>query len=97
LVEPYEKETLMEMVMSHNRAYLRKFYADLRNHRYALIVVGQNRAGYRGPDHPWAEEDDLWRSKVGRIIGCTYVPETIEGLDASVFHPRAQNEPCSPP
>ena len=97
LAEPYEKETLMEMVMARNQTYLDQFYADLRNHRYALIVVGQNRGDFRGPDHPWAEEDDLWRSKVGRMIGCTYDPEAIEGLDASIYFPRAHNGRCPQP
>lgn len=96
LVEPYEKEILVEMVMAHNNAYLASFRRALGNQRYALIVAGAV-SGYSDGDQPWAEENNVWVSSVVRLLDCEYERLPIEGPRSGVYVPRAGHPRCENP
>jgi hypothetical protein len=64
-LEPeYEKVTLIEMVMSNNRPYMDRFYQDLHNHRFALIITIPMNSKLQDPSFAFAEENNEWVSQV---------------------------------
>jgi hypothetical protein len=76
LVPEYENVTLMEMAMSNNQPYMQQFYSDLRNHRFAAIVAGKQNVGIK-EEGTFAEENNVWNSRVSPYIQCYYEPVTI--------------------
>lgn len=64
----HEKVFLMEMAMADNQAYLQKFYADLRNHRYALIVSEPLNNYLQDERSAFAEENNAWVLRVVRPV-----------------------------
>jgi len=95
LVPDYEAVFLMEMAMSNNRTYLEQFYTDLREHRFSAIVSGRQNLVIK-TDEIFAEENNVWNSKVSPYILC-YYNELFE-LDTSngrrvIYVPRTRNEP----
>lgn len=71
LVPDYEVVTLMEMAMSGNQAYLDRFYNDLSNHRFDLII-SRNQRPVRKADEPFAEENNVWIESVTKPLLCSY-------------------------
>ncbi len=92
LVPDYEAVFLMEMAMSDNRTYLEQFYRDLREHRFAAIVSGRQNLVIK-KDEIFAEENNVWNSRVSPYILC-YYDESLE-LETSggrrvVYVPRTE-------
>ena len=73
LVPDYEAVTLMEMAMSNNQAYLQRFYTDLKNHRFAAIVTRKQNVGIQ-EEGAFADENNVWNSRVSPYILCYYEP-----------------------
>jgi hypothetical protein len=71
LVPDYEVVTLMEMGMSGNQSYLDRFYEDLSNHRFELIV-SRNQRPVRKTGEPFAEENNVWIEAVTKPLLCSY-------------------------
>ena len=94
LIPTYEQDYLMEMVMSHNQAYLDRFQSDLRQQRFAMIVVEPQYDHLYKRDRSFAEENNLWVLDVSQPLLCyykmAYPPET--DLDVALYLPRSQ--PC---
>ena len=79
LVQEYERIELMEMVMSHNRASLDRFQADLRDQRFGLIIVAPRPIQFYGSTRAFGEENDLMVQEVNIPMLCYYTPmATIE-------------------
>jgi hypothetical protein len=76
LVPDYENVTLMEMAMSGNESYLYRFYTDLENHRFAAIVAGKQNTGIM-ESGSFAEENNVWNTRVAPYILCYYEPVTM--------------------
>lgn len=65
----YELLTLSEMAISNNRVYLEQFYADLRRHRFALIVADRQSATIKDPAvDSFAEENNAWVTNIGNYL-----------------------------
>lgn len=79
LVPEYENVMLMEMAMSNNQPYLQQFYSDLRNHRFAAIVTGKQNIGITD-EGAFAEENNVWNSRISPYIQCYYEPVVITSL-----------------
>lgn len=61
MVPDYELITLTEMAMANNRPYLNRFHADLRSHRFALIVTSRQNHAIKNPAvDSFAEENNAW-------------------------------------
>ena len=95
LVPDYEAVFLMEMAMSNNRAYLEKFYDDLREHRFAAIVSGRQNLVVK-ENVVFAEENNVWNSRVSPYILCYY--DELLDLDTSsgrrvIYVPRTETAP----
>jgi hypothetical protein len=58
----YERVFLMEMAMSNNQYYLRGFVGDMKAHRYALVIFDTLPEQLKGPENPFADENNAWVS-----------------------------------
>jgi hypothetical protein len=88
LVPEYEAVSLMEMAMSHNQAYLQKFYTDLKSHRFAAIVTGKQNVGIH-EEGSFAEENNTWNSLVSPYILCYYEPVTMTSAPEALTYIEA--------
>ena len=96
LVYDYEVVTLMEMAMSGNQAYLKQFYDDLSNHRFAAIVATKQNTGIK-ESGAFFEENNVWNSRVSPFILCYYTPVLLlepEGNRIEVYTPAAAPQNC---
>ncbi|MCZ2127921.1 MAG: hypothetical protein LC099_09145 [Anaerolineales bacterium] len=97
LTTDYEQSELMEMAMSHNRPYLEKYYADLQNRRFALIVAESQKFAVR-TDGAFAEEDAAWVRYVGAPLLCNYEPIlSLTSNNLQIYEPRSAAAPCKDP
>jgi hypothetical protein len=94
LIPAYEQDYLMEMVMSHNQAYLDQFQSNLRQQRFAMIVAEPQYDHFYKRDHGFAEENNQWVLNVSEPLLCyyemTYPSEADFGV--ALYIPRSQ--PC---
>jgi hypothetical protein len=91
MVPQYEVLTLMEMAISGNTGYLRQFYQDLQNHRFAAIVAHPQNLGVETGD--FIEENDAWNQWVAKPLLCQYKPAlTLEYSKVQILVPR--DRPC---
>ncbi|PWH14769.1 MAG: hypothetical protein DDG60_07245 [Anaerolineae bacterium] len=96
MIPEYERVTLMEAAMSNNRKMLEAFYADLRAHRFALIVSGKENLFVK-EDEPFAEENNVWNTRVSPYLLCYYEPVALfepEFSRIEVFARRAIPASC---
>ncbi len=97
LVPEYEQMELMEMAMAGNRDYLEKFYADLQDHRFALIVAEEQKFTQQ-KQGAFIEENNAWVRFVGAPILCAYKPvATLSSANIQIFIPRETNPDCKDP
>jgi len=76
LVPDYELLTLMEMAISHNQNYLNKFYNDLKNQRFALIVMDKEGVVFKDETFSFPEENNAWVKYITVPILQYYQPIT---------------------
>ncbi|MBK7455266.1 MAG: hypothetical protein IPJ46_16550 [Anaerolineales bacterium] len=97
LTPEYEQIELMEMAMSGNREYLENYYADLRIHRFAVIVAEDQKYVQR-KDGAFIEEDNAWVRFVGAPLLCAYKPvESLNSANVQIFVPRPNPPSCKDP
>lgn len=88
MVPEYELLTLSEMAISNNQGYLERFYTDLRNHRFALIVVAPQFEVIQDPLRDgFAEENNAWVIHISQPILRYYKTEInldTQGIDLMV-------------
>ncbi|MEW5827933.1 MAG: hypothetical protein AB1846_03515 [Chloroflexota bacterium] len=95
LVTDYEKDFLIEMVMSGNVEYLGQFYDDLYHRRFGLIVVEPQVYAFAGPDDHFGPENNAWVRKITRPILCDYEPvATYPEYNLQLLAPRAGPQEC---
>ena len=93
LVPEYEQDYLMEMVMSHNLAYLNRFHADLQAQRFGLIVADRYTGSLQKKDTAWAAENNLWVQEVVLPLNCYYeIVRMFDKQGIALYEPRAN--PC---
>ncbi|MBT3313695.1 MAG: hypothetical protein HN390_03685 [Anaerolineae bacterium] len=91
LIPEYEKDVLMEMVMSRNTAYLGGFYHDLRNQRFGIIVIDPQTDTLLSEKRSFAAENNIWILKVARPLWCYYEPLVLyENVGVELYVPRAE-------
>jgi hypothetical protein len=97
LVPEYEQIELMEMAMSGNREYLERYYADLRDHRFAIIVAEKQKFTQQKKS-AFTEEDNAWVRYVGAPLLCAYKPvESLSSANVQIFVPRPAQPSCKDP
>jgi len=63
-VPEYEKLELMEMAMAGNDDYLNRFYDDILNRRFSLIILDAIRYDMKDRTEAFSEEHNVWVEKV---------------------------------
>lgn len=95
LVPEYEREELMEMAMAQNDAYLDTFRDQLRNRRFAAIVVDPLLINFMGESDAMGAENDAWTRYVGKRILCTYQQDAIFPADRiAIYVPQTGTQQC---
>ncbi len=98
LVPDYENVTLMEMAMSGNTPYLKRFYADLKSQRFAAIVARKQNVVILNAG-AFSAENNVWNAKVSPYILCYYEPADIFPASMGpvvVYVPRQRKIPGCP-
>lgn len=91
LVPDYELLTLMEMSISHNQEYLDRFHQDLKNQRFALIVMDKQYVIFKDDSSAFPEENNAWVKSVAVPILEYYQPITwLRSTDTEVYAPRSR-------
>ena len=89
LVPDYEKKYLMNEAMSGNQTLFNKFYQDLRNHRFALLVNEPTFIDYQAEDYYFGSENDVWVKWVAQPLLCYYRPlYTFKNTGVEILIPR---------
>jgi len=89
LVPDYEQDFLMEMVMSHHRAYLDRFQSDLRMRRFVMIIADEQNIHYYGKTSSFGEENDLWVQEIAVPLLCYYRPIIpVSNMGIVLFVPK---------
>jgi hypothetical protein len=99
LVPEYEAVTLMEMAMSGNADYMNRFYDDLKHLRFAAIAAGKQNLTIKD-EGAFAEENNVWNTKVSPYLLCYYEPVALLEGDRSrieFFVPRFGDKDCDLP
>jgi hypothetical protein len=97
LVPEYEQIELMEMAMSGNREYLEKYYADLKNHRFTIIIA-EDQKFTEQKEGAFVEENTAWVRYVGAPLLCAYKPiASLSSTNIVIFVPRPSNPDCKNP
>jgi hypothetical protein len=98
-LEPdYENVTLMEMAMSGNTPYLKRFYSDLKSQRFAAIIARKQNTVIL-TSGAFAAENNIWNTKVSPYILCYYEPANIFPASMGpviVYIPRQRKIPGCP-
>jgi hypothetical protein len=97
LTPEYEQVELMEMAMSGNRKYLEHYYADLKSHRFAVIVAEKQKLTQQ-KQSAFSEENNAWVRYVGAPLLCAYKPiESLSSTNVQIFVPRPTQPSCKDP
>lgn len=98
LVPEYENVLLFEAVFARNQAYLEKFYSDLYQRRFGLIVAESQPTEKRGRKHPFGEENDLWLSTITQFLQQHYqIVQAIPWVNLQIYEPKSNlSVICSP-
>jgi hypothetical protein len=95
LVPEYEREDLMELAMSNNVPYLRKFREDMEDQRFALIVVDPLNYNTLSRNRSFAEENNVWVTRIMKSILCNYKEEAIFPADEiALYVPQEGTRQC---
>ncbi len=90
MVPEYEVLTLSEMAISNNRAYLQRFYQDLRSHRFAVIIASPQNTIIKDPAvAPFSEENNAWVEHISTQILQYYKESlTLDEFGIVIYVPR---------
>jgi hypothetical protein len=95
LVSEYEKKYLMDQAMGGNSVYFSKFYQDLKNKRFVLIVTEPLFTKEQDRSRAFSEENNAWVNWVARPVLCYYEPRgTIEEVRIQFLFPRLDTKDC---
>lgn len=91
LVAEYEKVFLMEMALANHARYLAQFEADLRAHRFALIVTAPVQINFQDRERQFGEENNAWVEAVSFPLTCYYQQTALfKEVRVEVLAPRAE-------
>ncbi len=85
----------MEIAMSNNQPALSRFYSDLHQHRFALIVSRKLNTGIKTGE-AFSEENNAWSQDIAAPILCEYQPIlSLPSNNLQVYAPKtAGTESC---
>ncbi|MGA7607403.1 MAG: hypothetical protein WCA79_15905, partial [Anaerolineales bacterium] len=88
LVPDDEIVELMEIAMSNNHSALSRFYSDLHQHRFALIVSRKLNTDIK-TGQAFSEENNAWSQNIAAPILCEYQPVlSLQSNNLQVYAPK---------
>ncbi len=90
LVADYEKKRLMDQAMTGNAAtLLAQFHADLKSHRFILIITEPLHLPVQGESSVFGEESDAWVKWISSVVLCYYQPSAeLSEVKVDLLVPR---------
>ncbi|GAP22739.1 hypothetical protein [Leptolinea tardivitalis] len=89
LVPEYEKKYMMDQAMGENTSYFEKFYKDLQNSRFAMIISDPLTTNLQGRDQGFSEENNAYVTLVSKPILAYYQPLiTLKGVEVQLLVPK---------
>ncbi|MDI6693599.1 MAG: hypothetical protein QME21_01015 [Anaerolineales bacterium] len=91
----YEKKYMMDKAMAGDAAYFQRFYQDLAQKRFSLIITEPLYDNVQEMSAGFQEENNAWVQWVSRPLLCYYTPvETLAEVRTQMLVPRANPEHC---
>ncbi|HEY9525802.1 MAG TPA: hypothetical protein VIR02_01900, partial [Anaerolineales bacterium] len=95
LVPEYEREDLMEIAMANDVAHIQTFREDMQDQRFALIVVDPLNYNVLSRQRSFAEENNVWVTRIMKHILCNYREEVAFPADEiALYVPQAGERQC---
>ena len=95
LVPEYEREDLMEIAMANNIQHIQEFKEDMEDHRFALIVVDPLNYNILSRQRSFAEENNVWVTRIMKHILCNYREEAVfPADDIALYAPQEGQRQC---
>ncbi len=95
MVGEYEKKLMMNEALSGNTAYFNKFYTDLKNKRFSLIISEPLNITYQEDETSYGEENDAYVKWVSEPLFCYYEAlETFSQVGVELLIPRVTPIPA---
>jgi hypothetical protein len=97
LVPEYEKKFIMDRAMSGDEALFIKFYQDLQNHRFSLIINEPAYIEHQFEDASFGTENDVWVEWIAKPTLCYYrILQTYKNPSVELLIPRVMppDESC---
>lgn len=96
LVPEYEKKVLMNNALGSRQAYFQRFYADLANKRFALIISEPLRTSVQDSTDRFGEENNAWVVWVSEPMLCYYnIETTVNEVNVQLLIPKPEPVDCS--
>lgn len=94
MIPDYEKRYMMDMAMADEAGYFNKFYKDLADHRFSMIITEPLHTGFQGSEFEFGNENDAWVKWVSIPLLCYYEPvETYPIYGVQVLVPKRMEPP----
>lgn len=91
LIADYEKKWMMDEAMADNAAWFAPYIADLKAHRFNVIISEPLQIKFQGAELNFSEENDLFVKHVSIPTLCSYEPiETFPEQGVQILIPRAE-------
>lgn len=95
LVPEYEREDLMEIAMSNDLVHIQQFREDMEDQRFALIVVDPLTYNVLSRNRSFAEENNVWVTRIMKHILCNYREEVVFAEDEiALYVPQEGARQC---
>jgi hypothetical protein len=95
LIPEYEREDLMEIAMANDLEHIQTFRKDMEDQRFALIVVDPLNYNVLSKTRSFAEENNVWVTRIMRHILCNYREEAVFPADEiALYVPQEGGRQC---
>ena len=94
MIPEYEKRYVMDMAMAENEDYFEKFYKDIANYRFSMIISEPLHTSFQGGEYEFGNENDAWVKWVSIPLLCYYEPvETYPVFGVQILVPKDLEAP----
>jgi hypothetical protein len=95
LVPEYEREDLMEIAMANDLQHIQVFREVMEEQRFALIVVDPLNYNILSRQRSFAEENNVWVTRIMKHILCNYREEmSFSTDDIALYVPQEGPRQC---
>ena len=95
LIPEYEREDLMEIAMANDLGHIQTFREDMEDQRFALIVVDPLNYNVLSRQRSFAEENNVWVTRIMKHILCNYREEIVFPADEiALYVPQEGARQC---